>query len=312
MGEFPRIDIGNRMSVIRPDFLKKGDLVLIIGISRARSEAQLAEAMETLLSWGLKVEAGAHLYSRFHQFAGTDDERAADLQWAVSHPVAKAVIFAGGGYGAMRVIDRVVFGDLSKHPKWFAGYSDATTVFNRLWHENVAAIHSTMAFQFPVNIEATESLRMRLFGEKREEMVPVSSSNRMGLARAQVVGGNLSLIYALSGSRDDLQTNGKILFIEDLDEQLYHLDRMMLQLKRSGKLSKLAGLVVGGLSDMKDNSIPYGASAEEIVREAVAEYQYPVCFGYPAGHVERNMALYLNCEAELEVNEKQVRLNYLL
>jgi len=309
---FPLIDIASLMSIIRPDFLKKGDLVLLIGISRARSEEQLAFAVQTLLSWGLKVETGSHLYKRHHQFAGTDEERASDLQWAISHPLAKGVIFAGGGYGAMRVIDRVQFSVLKQFPKWFAGYSDATAVFSRLFHENMAAIHSTMAFQFSLNVEATESLRRILFGEKKQEVFPAAPLNRSGQAKAQVIGGNLSLIYALSGSRDDLDTKGKILFIEDLDEQLYHLDRMMLQLKRSGKLSALAGLIVGGLSDMKDNTIPYGSTAEEIVSEAVSDYNYPVCFGFPAGHVERNLALYLNAEAELDVNEKEVRLNYLL
>ncbi len=290
--------------------MKKGDLVLLIGISRARSADQLEGAISTLKSWGLAVQQGPNLYKRFHQFAGTDEERAADLQWAISHPQAKAVIFAGGGYGAMRVIDRVDFGDLQKHPKWFAGYSDATAVFSRLFHEQVAAIHSTMAFQFPVNPEATDSLRQRLFGEVIELLVPARSLNRYGMGKGQVIGGNLSLIYALSGSRDDLKTEGKILFLEDLDEQLYHLDRMMLQLKRSGKLSGLAGLIVGGLTDMKDNAVPYGLSPEEIVLSAVSEYQYPVCFDFPSGHLSRNIAIYLNSEAMLQVSAEQVHLKY--
>lgn len=298
------------MSIIRPDFLKKGDLVLVIGISRARSEEQLRFALQTLKDWGLAVEAGPNLFKRHHQFAGTDAERAADLQWVVSHPHAKGVIFAGGGYGAIRVIDQVNFNDLQRFPKWFAGYSDATAVFSRLFYEQVSVIHSTMAFQFNVNAEATESLRHALFGELPGMNIVPHSFNRTGNAKGLLVGGNLSLLYALSGSRDELQTAGKILFIEDLDEQLYHLDRMLLHLKRSGKLENLAGLVVGGLTEMKDNAVPYGQSAEEIVLEAVSAYSFPVCFNFPAGHVVKNMALYLNTEVDLHVAINEVTLTY--
>lgn len=298
------------MNYLIPTYLKQGDTLLVIGISRARSEEQLAPALLELQQWGLKVETGPNLYARHHQFAGTDAQRAADLQWAIDHPQAKAVLIAGGGYGAMRIIDAVNFEALKALPKWVAGYSDATAVFCRLNKTGLAAIHSTMAFQLMQHQGATASLRKALFGEKLAYAVSPHPLNRQGRASAPVIGGNLSLLYAMSGSRDDLDTSGCILFIEDLDEQLYHLDRMMLQLKRSGKLSGLAGLVVGGMTEMKDNAVPYGLTANEIVWEAVREYSYPVCFDFPAGHVPGNYALYLNRPATLIVEEKRIELNY--
>jgi muramoyltetrapeptide carboxypeptidase len=299
------------MAEIEPKYLQAGDTVLLIGISRARSQEQLAPAITQLQAWGLQVECGPNLYKKHHQFAGNDAERAADLQWAINHLTAKAVVFAGGGYGAMRVIDSVDFAPVIKAPKWFIGYSDTTVVFSRLEKIGVPSLHATMAFQFSQHEEATESLRKALFGDSIDYAIVPSTLNRNGTAEGKVVGGNLSLLYALSGSCDDLETSGCILFIEDLDEQLYHLDRMMLQLKRSCKLSGLKALLVGGMSDMKDNAIPYGKTAEEIILDAVKEHAYPVCFNFPAGHIPRNLALYLGKKARLEVDAFTCKLNYL-
>lgn len=294
------------MSVLIPPFLKQGDTILLIATARARSKEAVDPAVKILKSWGLKVIPGPNVYKKHHQFAGTDKQRASDLQWAINHPEARAVMFTGGGYGTMRVIDAVNFKALNKFPKWFVGYSDATAVHSRLANMGIASIHGTMAFQFTKNTEATESLRHLLFGTEQNYVFESHPLNRPGKVSAPLVGGNLSLLYALAGSADDLDTRGKILFIEDLDEQLYHIDRMMLQLKRSGKLRHLKGLVVGGMSDMKDNAVPYGKNAEEIILDAVKEYKYPVCFHFPAGHIERNLALYLGTNASLEVNKKGV------
>lgn len=294
-----------------PPFLKKGDTILIIGTARARNRESLQFAFDTLKHWGFTLECGPNLFCVHHQFAGTDEQRAHDLQWAVNHPTAKAVLIAGGGYGTLRIIDQINFKPLRKFPKWFAGYSDTTVLHARLTKLGIACIHSTMAFQFAKHEEATFSLKQLLTGKKTNYRVAAHPLNRNGKAEGEVIGGNLSLIYALSGSADDLQTKNKILFIEDLDEQLYHLDRMMLQLKRSGKLKQLKGLVVGGMSDMKDNVIPFGKTAEEIVLDAVKEYSYPVCFNFPAGHIEQNMALYLGKKASFTVTDKQSSLLYL-
>lgn len=293
-----------------PPYLKEGDTIVIIATARARNEQTIQPAIDILKSWGLNVELGKNAYKIHHQFAGTDQERADDLQWAISHPVAKAILISGGGYGSMRIIDNVNFSPLLKQPKWFVGYSDTTAIHNRLAKLGIACIHGTMAFQFSKNTKATLSVKKLLFGESVTYEVVHNPLNRQGLAAGEVVGGNLSLLYALSGSRDEIDTKNKILFIEDLDEQLYHIDRMMLQLKRSHKLNNLAGLIVGGMTEMKDNSIPFGKSANEIVWDAVKEFDYPVCFDFPAGHTDLNMALYLGRKARLEVSAQIINFSY--
>ncbi len=295
---------------ISPPYLKKGDTILIIATARARSKEAIEPAIDVLKSWGLKVETGPNAFKSYHQFAGTDGQRANDLQWAIEHKTAKAILISGGGYGTMRVIDQVNFKPLLKNPKWFIGYSDTTVIHNRLCHLKMAAIHGTMAFQFTRDKAATNSIKQLLFGEEITYTLSKHKLNRIGIAEGEIVGGNLSLLYALSGSVDDVSGKNKILFIEDLDEQLYHIDRMMLQLKRSGKLKHLKGLIVGGMSDMKDNAVPFGKSAEKIVLDAVKEYNYPVCFNFPAGHIEKNMALYLGKKAKLEVTKNKVSLTY--
>jgi muramoyltetrapeptide carboxypeptidase len=293
-----------------PPYLQKGDTVLIIGTARARNAQAIQPAVDMLKQWGLKPVAGKNLYKQENQFAGSDKQRAHDLQWAINHPKAKAVLIAGGGYGTLRIIDNVDFKALKKFPKWFIGYSDTTVLHARLAKLNIPCIHGTMAFQFPKNTEATLSIKQLLFGETLTYDIPPHPLNRSGKASATMLGGNLSLLYALSGSVDEVDTKNKILFIEDLDEQLYHIDRMMLQLKRSGKLKHLKALVVGGMSDMKDNAVPFGKTAEEIVWDAVKEYKFPVCFNFPAGHIEKNMAIYFCKQTNLLVQKNKVSLSY--
>ncbi|MBA3662719.1 MAG: LD-carboxypeptidase [Bacteroidetes bacterium] len=294
-----------------PAYLKKGDTVLVIATARKRSAEMIAPAVKMLGEWGLKVEIGINAFNAHHQFAGTDEDRAADLQWALDHKTAKAILVTGGGYGTLRIIDKVNFKGILKHPKWFIGYSDVTIVHNRLHRLKMASIHGTMAFQFPKHTEATLSIKKLLFGQRIKYNLVSNSLNRTGAAEAEIIGGNLSLLYAASGSVDDLKTKNKILFIEDVDEQLYHIDRMMLQLKRSGKLKDLKGLIVGGMTEMKDNAVLYGQTAEEIISDAVKEYNYPVCFNFPAGHIENNFAVYFGKKAKLVVGKNKVSLNYL-
>jgi muramoyltetrapeptide carboxypeptidase len=297
--------------MLQPKYLKKGDTILIIGTARARAKELIEPAISILKSWGLKVELGKNLFKKHHQFAGTDAQRIHDLQWAIDHKTAKAVLIAGGGYGTLRIIDSIDTKNIKKFPKWFIGYSDTTVLQARLAKLGLACIHGTMAFQFPKNNEATESIRSILFGENFSYQAPKNKLNRIGEVNGEIVGGNLSLIYALSGSVDDLNTKNKILFIEDLDEQLYHIDRMMLQLKRSGKLKNLKGLIVGGMSDMKDNAIPFGKTANEIVLDAVKEYTYPVCFDFPAGHIDKNLALVFGKKVKLTITKNKTQLIYL-
>ncbi|MBL7918020.1 MAG: LD-carboxypeptidase, partial [Bacteroidia bacterium] len=205
----------------------------------------------------------------------------------------------------------VNFKPLKKLPKWIVGYSDITALHSCLHNLGLQSLHATMPINFFKNKEALQSLKDALFGNKLNYKVKPSVLNRSGKARGQVIGGNLSLLYALSGCKEDLDTKNKILFIEDLDEYLYHIDRMMMQLKRSGKLKNLKALIVGGMSDMKDNKIPFGKTSEQIILEAVSEYKYPVCFNFPAGHIDRNLAIVLGKEASLNITKTKVEFNYL-
>jgi muramoyltetrapeptide carboxypeptidase len=298
--------------MITPPYLKTGDKVAIIATARKVSFAEMEPAIAKLKSWGLKVLTGNYLTADFNQFAGTDEERTADLQQMLDDPEIKAIFCARGGYGSVRIIDRLDFTRFVVSPKWIVGYSDIT-VFHSHINRNfgIETLHGTMPINFPGDgslTPSTESLRKTLFGEDINYRFASHPLNRMGTASGEVIGGNLSMLYSLSASSSDVATEGKILFIEDVDEYLYHIDRMMMNLKRAGKLSHLAGLVVGGLTGMNDNTIPYGHTAEEIIAGAVAEYDYPVCFSFPAGHQDNNFALILGRQAELSVaDESELR-----
>lgn len=296
--------------MIIPPYLKPGDTVALVATARKINKEELAPAVAILESYGLVVAPGRHLFKEHNQFAGTDTERAEDLQWAIDNPSVKAIIIARGGYGTLRIADHINFDPLLKSPKWVVGYSDVTVLHAALLKLGIACIHGTMLFQFSRHLESTYTIKTLLFGEELSYTVPPHALNRAGTATAALTGGNLSLLYALASTPTEVDTEGKILFIEDLDEYLYHIDRMMLQLKRAGKLKGLKGLIVGGMSDMKDNTIAFGKAVEEIIADAVKDYHYPVCFGFPAGHIERNLALCLGREVQLTVNEQGAGLKY--
>ncbi len=289
----------------QPPHLRPGDTIGICATARKVTAAELEPAIKTLESWGLYVALSPNLFGEDHQFSGTDEQRASDLQQFLDDPQIKAVISARGGYGTLRIIDAIDFTAFRRNPKWIVGYSDITVLHSHI-HRNfeIPTLHATMPINFGRDAYSTETLRMALFGEalgyKAENTLPVQ--NRAGDGEGVLAGGNLSLLYALQGSASDIDLQGKILFIEDLDEYLYHVDRMVLSLKRAGKLEGLSGLVVGGMNDMKDNAVPFGKSAEEIIRETVAEYDYPVCFSFPAGHDVRNYALPFGMKARLSVD----------
>ena len=290
-----------------PPYLKKGDTIAIVAPARKIAKEELQFAIDTFKKWGLKVVLGKNLLKTHHQFSGTDEQRTADLQQALDDKNISAVISARGGYGTLRIIDRLNFSKFKKNPKWIIGYSDITVLHSHIQNNfGIQTIHGTMPINFSKNEEAVESLRKALFGEPLSYSFPKNKLNRKGNCKGELIGGNLSLLYALCGSSSDIDTKGKILFIEDLDEYLYHIDRMMLNLKRSGKLKNLAGLVVGGMTDMKDNTIPFGKNAEEIILDAVKEYKFPVYFGFPAGHIERNLALKLGSKVIIEQNTEVI------
>jgi len=291
-----------------PAYLHKGDKIGIVASARKISNAEVLPAIELLKQWGVEVVQGKYLFNENNQFAGTDEERAYDLQTMLDDATIKAIIIARGGYGTVRIIDKIDFTNFIKQPKWLVGYSDVTVLHSHINTLGIETIHATMPINFFKSEAATESLRKALFGEKLSYTVATSSLNRQGSVEAPLAGGNLSLLYALMGSSSEIDTQGKILFLEDLDEYLYHIDRMMMALKRAGKLTHLAGLVVGGMTDMKDNTVPFGKTAEEIIVDAVKEYNYPVCFNFPAGHVDKNMALFLGRKVSLNVKADEVKL----
>lgn len=288
--------------MIYPHALQQGDTVAIVATARKNILPNLQPAIDLLNSWGLEVLIGQTIGLDNHQLAGTDKQRAADLQAQLENPKVKAIWCVRGGYGTVRMIDLVDFSVLAKQPKWIIGFSDVTVLHAHLQKMGFASIHGLM----PVNVEkasaeALESLRKILFNEPLKYELPAQAENQLGKASGELIGGNLSILYSLMGSTSQLDGAGKILFIEDLDEYLYHLDRMCMGLKRSGLFSQLNGVVVGTFSQMHDNEIPWGKSAYEILAEHLRPMNIPIAFHFPAGHIADNRALPFGKIAHLHI-----------
>ena len=296
--------------MITPTYLQQGDTVTLISTARKVSREELASSITVIESWGLKVKLGTNLFAKHNQFAGTDAERKADLQAALDDD-SKAVICVRGGYGTVRIIDQIDFSSFIRNSKWVCGFSDVTVLHSAIHNLGIQSLHSTMPLLFSKNEqkEAIETLRKGLFGEVLTYQFPIHPLNRGQEMQGELVGGNLSIINSLIGTSTDIQTKGKILFLEDLDEYLYHVDRMMFHLKRAGLLTDLAGLLVGHMSEMNDNAIPFGKTAYEIIAEAVREYNYPVFFDFPAGHLNHNYAIKLGSEVLIHEQEETMLLN---
>jgi muramoyltetrapeptide carboxypeptidase len=293
-------------------YLKKGDRVAITCPAKKLPKPMDA-AISLLQSWGLEVVTGETVNASYHQFAGDDELRARDMQRFIDDNSIKAIIAARGGYGTIRMIDLVDFSNLALHPKWLVGFSDITLLHSHL-HTNygIPSIHG----QMPVNVidassKSLQTLHRALFGEGLTYHFKSHSLNRAGKVTAPVIGGNLSLLIAALGSVSDMDYAGKILFIEDVGEYYYSIDRMLHTLKRAGKLSQLAGLMAGAFSDTKDNDIPFGFTVSQIVMNLVGEYHYPVCFDFPAGHIPDNHAIILGRDMELSVDEHNVSASYI-
>lgn len=301
-----KLNMSNNQAFRQPEFLKTGDTIGIISTARKISKEEILPATTFFEKQGFKVIFGTNLFCEDRQFSGTDEQRASDLQEMFDNLEVKAVVCARGGYGTVRIIDKLDFSNFIQNPKWICGYSDVTVLHSHIHNLGIETLHSTMPLNFPKDGSVNESMKSlirALKGEKLSCTITPHKFNRIGKSSGIICGGNLSILYSLNGTPSDIKTGGKILFIEDLDEYLYHIDRMMMNLKRSGKLAHLAGLIVGGMSDMNDNTIPFGKTAEEIVYEAVAEYNYPVCFGFPAGHIAENYALKFGEILKLSIQE---------
>lgn len=296
--------------MITPPYLKKGDKIAITCPAKSLP-GDITSAVKLLESWGLEVILGDTVTASHHQFAGSDELRTKDFQRFLDDPSVKAIIAARGGYGTVRIIDRLDFTAFLHQPKWIAGFSDITVLHSHLHAVcNVESIHGQMPLNVPDGTKPSlESLRKAFFGESLNYSYE-STSGRTGTAAGQLVGGNLTLLIMMSGSISEMSFRDKILFIEDVGEYYYSIDRMLWQLKRAGKLSEIKGLIVGGFTDLKDNTIPFGESVEDMVMSHVKEYKYPVVFDFPAGHIPDNHALIFGREAILEVTTTGVELNY--
>ena len=300
--------------MISPPFLKPGDKIAIVAPARKITAAEVDLAIKTFQQWGLKVVNGLHLFGEENQYSGSDEERASDFQAMLDDIEIKAIVCARGGYGTVRIIDKLNFNFCEQHPKWVVGYSDITVLHSHIQTQfGIETIHAIMPINFPDKgaEPSIESLRKALFGEVLEYKNTSNILNVCGSTTGTLCGGNLSIIYALNGTPSDLQTDDKILFIEDVDEYLYHLDRMMMNLKRNGKLDKIKGLIVGGLTKMNDNAVGFGKQAEEIIAGYVNDKGVPICFDFPAGHGTQNSALILGREVNLNVDNKGVSLLFL-
>jgi muramoyltetrapeptide carboxypeptidase len=291
--------------LLRPPYLRSGDTIVLLSTARCITAEEMAPAVSIFEQWGLKVRLGKTVGLSDHQYAGSDRERLDDIQQAIDDPEVRAIICARGGYGTVRIVDDIDWTGMLAHPKWITGFSDMTYLHVHLNQTlGVQTLHSTVPALFHRNTpEAIDSIRQHLFGEEVIYDMPPHPLNRLGEAKGVLIGGNLSILYSITGTKSGFNTAGKILLIEDIDERLYHIDRMMINLKRSGKLHDLAGLIVGGMTDMSDNAVPFGKSAEEIIAENVAPFGYPVCFGFPAGHISSNMAIVLGKVTKMKIGE---------
>lgn len=305
--------------VIVPPYLKKGDVVGICCPSGFITQEEITPALQKITEWGLQIKTGNTIGKKEFGFGGSDEERAADFQQMLDDKKVKAILCARGGYGAVRIIDKLDLRKLKANPKWIIGFSDAT-VFHSHLNSNyrIASIHSKMCNSFPadwskaeaVQVETIESIRKCIWGEKTRLVFTPNEKNKTGLASGELVGGNLKTLESLAGSKSDIDTTGKLLFVEDTGEYLYSIDRMFWNLKRSGKLTGLKGLIVGGFKVKPDNpGEEFGKTLEEIVLEKVSEYNYPVCFDFPVGHQKNNFALKCGVVHTLGVHLNECRLS---
>ncbi len=297
--------------MICPPYLKKGDKVAITCPAKKLPHG-IDDAVGLLESWGLEVVLGETVTAQHHQFAGSDELRTKDLQRFLDDLDIKAIFAARGGYGTVRIIDRLEFSVLKKSPKWIVGFSDITILHAHLQAVlNMCSVHGQMPLTIPDGSKPSlESLRMALFGEANSYQFNSEEPGRDGEATGELIGGNLSLMVNLNGSVSDPDYRDKILFLEDVGEHLYAIDRLFWNLKRSGKLAQIKGLIIGGFTELKDFDPPFGQDVREIVLDLVKEYDYPVCFDFPAGHVSDNRALIMGKEVNLIVNQHKVQLHY--
>jgi len=299
--------------ITTPPYLEKGDTIGLVCPSGSMPVEKASECIRVLNEeWGFQTKVGKTVGSQFNYFSGTDEERLNDFQQMLDDDEVNAILCARGGYGLTRIIDKINFRKFKKKPKWIIGYSDITILHCHLYtNYYISSLHAPMAAAFNdagyIN-RFVQSLRNALEGKKAKYQCDPHKFNHKGEAIGEVIGGNLSLLAHLVGTDSDIKTRGRILFLEDVGEYLYNIDRLMYQLKRSGKLSKLAGLIIGGFTDSKDTERPFGQTAWEIIHDVVKEYDYPICFGFPVSHEKENYALKVGVGYKLRVGKSKVSL----
>ena len=286
--------------------LKTGSKIAIAAPARMVTREEMAFGIQWLKDMGFVPVYDDRLFNQYYIFSGDDNTRAAVFQEYLDNEDIDAIWIARGGYGSIRIIDKLDFTHFLQHPKWIIGFSDGTVLHGKLSRLGVPSLHAAMPFYFANKTpEAKQSLFDALTGKSLHYEIAPNPLNRLEKMEGKIVGGNLSVLYGMIGSDTFPELDGKILFIEEVDEYVYHIDRMMHALKRAGKLEQLKGLIVGGLTQIHDNSHPFGMTAEEVIAEAVAEYDYPVCFGFPAGHFDDNRPLFFGLKSRVEVTSEK-------
>lgn len=295
----------------QPPYLKAGDTVAIVapsGILNNR-EREINQARDLLESWGLAVKMGEYVFNRAGHFAGTDDERCEDFQSALDNPNIKAIWCARGGYGAVRILDRLDYTRYKAQPKWIIGYSDITAIHNQLHNLGSESIHAIMCTGLTEDLEeirpSIDSFKQAIFGEGLSYTVAGSKYNRTGSASGPLVGGNLTMLHTMLGSETSIDTSGKILLIEEIGEYAYHIDRMLQSLKRAGYFDNCRGLIVGDISKVRRNTTPWGTSVKQLILDALSDYDFPILFDFPAGHEDDNRALIIGRTIDMQVGQSE-------
>jgi len=298
--------------MITPPKLKEGDLIYITAPAKATDSASVFYAKTFLEEKGFRVLLSKHCLGEYRYFSGTDEERTADMQFGIDHPEIKAILSARGGYGCVRIVDEINWANMLREPRWLIGFSDITVFHHRLMRLGVQSIHGSMPLNFEKNTsEALDSILKILRGEDPVITCPANDSNKHGVAKGVLIGGNLSIVFSMLGTDDTYIFDDSILFLEDIAEQLYHLDRMFFALKKTGALSKIKGLIIGGMTDLEDTDNPTGFTLEEIVSSHFTYSKIPICYHFPIGHFSDNRAVIVGAQVKLTVDESTAELCYL-
>lgn len=300
------------MHLIAPPALQIGDLVYLCAPAKAIEENYVVAAEIWLQSIGLRAIRSTNLTGRHHYFSGTEFERLADLQEGLDHPEAKAIWCVRGGYGCIQIADGLQWAQFIREPKWLIGFSDICVLHHQIQTLGFQSMHATMALNIEKNSAlAKQRLHELLFGQKKSFQIPANNFNKLGSASGVLIGGNLSIVFSMLATPECYNFSESILFIEDLAEHLYHIDRMLHALRKSGALEQINGLIIGGMTDLEDTDVPFGKSLEALILAHFTYRKIPICFDFPAGHIDDNQALLLGASVELTVNESTSTLSYL-